>query len=145
MDKQDTLKTLLKKEGYRHTPARKAMLAILENETAPISAEELYLKVKNELPSVNLSTIYRSLDLFTCSGILNKVVYNDGKARYKIYNPHHQHHLICVGCNKTIYIDSCPFHMLEQRLEDETSFSITGHSLEITGYCPACQEQKPKE
>ncbi len=141
-DRNSDVKDLLKKEGYRNTPARRAIISLLKEATSPITAEDLFLLVKNFHGSINLSTIYRSLDLFTSKGILNKIVFNDGKARYELNRNDHRHHLICLGCNKTIPIDNCPLRLLENQMEKETEFSITGHNFEIYGYCSKCKGQK---
>jgi len=143
-DRNADIKDLLKKEGYRNTPARRAIISLLKEVTSPITAEDLFLLVKDLHGSINLSTIYRSLDLFTSKGILNKIVFNDGKARYELNRNDHRHHLVCLGCNKTIPISNCPLHLLENQVEKETEFSITGHSFEIYGYCSKCKGQKEK-
>ena len=106
----------------------------------PMTAEELHELANNILP-MNVSTVYRTLNTLTEKGILHRSVRQDGKAYYSLPKKDHYHRLVCDLCEKVIPIDTCPLSELEETLQANTGFRITGHSLEFTGLCPECAEK----
>jgi Fur family ferric uptake transcriptional regulator len=66
---------------------------------------------------------------------------DNNKAKYEmIHENEHCHHLICIGCTKIVKIEDCPFKELEKTLHNRTDFDVTGHKLEVYGYCPDCKK-----
>lgn len=132
---------ILKRKGMKNTKHRHAILLLLEQSEYPLTAEEIYISLKATTASINLSTVYRTLDAFVSKNLIFKSTVNDGKARYE-FNHHerrHKHHLFCVGCHKMISIDECPIGELQELLKKKIDFDITGHKLEIFGYCHNCK------
>lgn len=134
------IKELLKAKNLRVTKQRKQILQILEIENNPISAEEIYNKLKN-LSNMDLSTIYRNLNILEDKNILLKTTNIDGISYYQLNNDQHKHFVTCNICHKRFLIENCPIHELEDSIEKETGFKITGHNFEFTGICPACQKK----
>lgn len=127
------------KQGFKNTKARKAILTILEQASQIMSAEEIFLQVKEAHSSTNLSTVYRNLELLQEKGLLTKTILSDGKARYQLKKDKHQHHLICTNCCKRVAIENCPLQKIQQELQEKTQFDITEHRLELYGLCPDCK------
>ncbi|MCX7746834.1 MAG: transcriptional repressor [Clostridia bacterium] len=132
---------ILTKKGCKNTKSRKAVIHVLEKAEAPMSAEEIYLSVKGLGTSVNLSTVYRTLELMESKGLVNKSIMSEGKARYELSGEGHRHHLICTNCNKMVPIEVCPIEALEDKVGKKTNFEITGHKLEFYGVCPECKKE----
>ncbi|MDR3586106.1 MAG: transcriptional repressor [Desulfosporosinus sp.] len=133
-------KEVLKKEGVKSTRHRCAILELLEQSESPLTAEQLFIMLTEKNASINLSTVYRTLDTFTSKNLViksNRV--DDGKIRYELNQHEHKHHLFCVGCHKMISIEECPIGELQQALKKKMDFEVTGHKLEIYGYCHNCQ------
>jgi Fur family ferric uptake transcriptional regulator len=140
---EDEYKELMIKHGIKNTKQREMIYEILEESDNPVTAEDIFLKLKEGDEDINLSTVYRNLEMLCAKGIVSKSNFmNDDKARFELSGTVHKHHLICLKCNKMIKIDGCPLERLEKVLQDETSFDITGHKLEIYGYCPECKKSK---
>jgi len=125
-------------DGLKNTKQRAAILALLESSAEPVSAEDLYEKMKAEFPTLAVSTVYRNLERFTALGIIEKEVFPDGVLRF-LSAEKHGHYLICTVCSKKIKLGACPLAGLERRLEKDTGFEIDGHSLTIYGKCPNCR------
>lgn len=125
----------------KNTKQRGAILHFLENSPDPVSAEEIFVLLKPSFPQLALSTIYRNLERFTESGILQRINFEDGVIRYALAKGH-DHYLICTGCSKKIKLDDCPLSPLEMQLAHKTGFQIERHSLTIYGKCPDCQKKK---
>lgn len=138
------LNQTLKDKELRITKKRKLILEkIIENE-GPISAEKILDMVKEDKIKLDLSTIYRNLNLMEKKNLLLKNTNTDGISYYQINNHNHKHFITCISCNKKFIIDNCPINNIEKDLEDETGFVIKGHSFEFTGICPNCQEKLNK-
>lgn len=130
----------LKKNGLKNTKHRKMILNILEKSSQPISAEQLFQEMTQKNISINLSTIYRTLDTLSDKKLITKLnIREDNKTLFEFNRKIHRHHLICLGCKKILAIDSCPLAGYEKVLENETNYTIEGHNLDIYGYCPNCQ------
>ncbi len=125
-------------EGYRQTKQRKAILNVLENAEIPITAEDIYLKLKEKCIDISLSTIYRNLEMLCKEGLVVKsYVMNEDKARFAL--PDKKNYLICEKCGKIVIIDNCPFDKFKEELKEVHGFDITGHSVEVYGICPDCK------
>jgi len=133
-------KEKLNENGLKNTPQRLAILDIIANEKQPLSAEEILSKLNI---SVNLSTIYRTLDTMAQKNIISKLEI-DGVDRcvYEYNREGHRHYLICKGCKKIVAIYGCPLATYEKSLEQKTEYKIDEHKLFIYGYCPDCNRNK---
>jgi len=140
LDENIDYKEILKREGMKNTRHRNAILLLLEQSDHPVSAEELYISLREKTASINLSTVYRTLDTFVSKNLVIKATMDDGKARYELNHHEHKHHLFCVGCHKVISIEDCPMGELQESLKKKMDFEVTGHKLEIYGYCHNCKK-----
>jgi Fur family ferric uptake transcriptional regulator len=86
---------------------------------------------------MNLSTVYRTLDVFFDEAIISKSFLNQ-KLYYYYNQKDHHHYMICLNCHKMIEID-CHLEDLAYQVADEKQFKITHHDMTIYGYCKACQ------
>jgi Fur family ferric uptake transcriptional regulator len=140
---QKNYQEVLSREGIKSTKTRSAVLAILENADTPLTAEEIYLKLKEAKVSSWLSTVYRTLEILAEKNLIIKSsMIDEGKARYEMNRQEHFHHVICVNCRKMFSVGDCPLSDFEQNLKDKLNFNVTGHKLEIYGYCRDCKEVK---
>ena len=132
----------LKAHGLRSTKSRIAILEILGESKQPISAEEIYLKLKDNKDITNMSTVYRNLDTLEQKSIVTKLsLLNDDKMLYEYNSMGHRHYLVCSGCKKIVTVQDCPLISYEKTVEEETGFSIKGHKLYLYGYCKECNEK----
>ncbi len=132
--------------GLKHTKHRMEILDLLEKSSQPISAEEIFQEMKKNKILINMSTIYRTLDILEDKKILNKINISDSnKALYEYNSMLHTHHLICLGCKKILTISGCPLEGYEDVLAGETNYTIVGHKLDIYGYCPECLVKNRQE
>ncbi|UWG96223.1 transcriptional repressor [Dehalobacter sp. DCM] len=131
---------LLKNAGIKNTKHRSLIFELLEHATEPLTAEDIFISLKEKSASISLSTVYRALEKLTAGNLLLKsTLSDDGKARYELNNHEHKHYLICMKCNKHISIDECPMKDFEKLLESQENFDVIRHKLEIYGYCRDCK------
>jgi len=130
---------VLKNRNLKATKQRSAILEALENNKLPVTAEDLYNKLKEKGISISLSTIYRSLETLHKKGIVIKSNIPDySKAVFEYNNNEHRHHMICIKCHKMQPVTGCPLEEFEKYIESKFDFTVKGHNLEVYGYCSVC-------
>ncbi len=134
---------MLARVGLRNTRQRRMACAVLQEAEQPLSAETLYLRMRSEDAAVNLSTVYRLLEAFVEKGLVERTGTTDNaKVLYELASHVHHHHLRCLGCQRIAVVEGCPLEAYEKKLERETRFHVTGHRLELIGYCAACMGKR---
>jgi len=127
----------LKLHGQRLTDARQAMIRLFVKHAMPLSADQVHAKLAGT--TVNRTTVYRELAFLETQGVIRKVELGDRISRYEIVDESHHHHVVCTNCKRVEDVEAdADFETQEQKLAQKTGFSITGHSLEFFGVCPAC-------
>ena len=134
--------------GYRLTLGREAILEALSKEEGHLSAEDIYMKIHSKCPNVGLTTIYRTLDVLSDLGMVNKFDFGDERARYELAEGpkgiNHHHHLVCTECNRVIdYTDFIDeeielLNQTEKGLSQKYDFKITNHLIQFYGLCNTC-------
>lgn len=133
---------ILKNIGLKQTKPRLSVLEALHNAESPMTAEQIYRALPDN--SLSLSTVYRTLELFTEKGVTAKSnILDSGVFYYELTADQHRHCAICLSCKQMRYVQLCPVHELHI-----DHFTVTGHKLEIYGYCDQCtkmlRDQKEK-
>ncbi|HZG41249.1 MAG TPA: Fur family transcriptional regulator [Nodosilinea sp.] len=126
----------------RRTRNQEKILTALKGLNQPISAQDLYIDMRQEGISMGLATVYRSLDALKLEGAVQMRTLPSGEALYSLPQED-RHHLTCLQCGITIAIDECPVHSLEEDLHQAHQFKIFYHTLEFFGLCPQCQVALP--
>jgi Fur family ferric uptake transcriptional regulator len=133
----------LKRSGLKNTRCRAAILNILEQSDQPVSADSLFRELGEKNITVSFSTVYRTLEALENKNLVVKLaITGEDKAFYEYNRMGHRHYLICLGCKKILAIEHCPLKDYEEFLKKETAYAISGHKLDIYGYCPACQKNE---
>ena len=140
------LRAKLSERGYKMTPQRKEILGIFVERGGHMSAEDVYGVLRERESEIGLATVYRALDLLSELGILVRMDFGDGCARYELntVDPkiHHHHHLICLKCKKVIEFEEDLLEMLEAYIEKKSGFKIANHEVKFFGYCSECRAEE---
>ncbi|MBR6712592.1 MAG: transcriptional repressor [Selenomonadaceae bacterium] len=140
----EDLREKLSAGGYKMTPQRKEILKIFveHSEWHHMSAEDVYSILREKDSEIGLATVYRALDLLSELGILMRVDFGDGCARYELNTTdpkvHHHHHLICLKCKKVIEFEEDLLDELEADIAKKSGFQILNHEVKFFGYCSDC-------
>lgn len=128
----------------RKTKARNVIISILSRDKdKAFSVEELHQVCMMYL-QIDLSTVYRTMHTLAESGFVTKSMHPDGKAYFQLASQQgteHHHRIVCSKCKASADIAVCPLHHLEEQILSETGFTMTSHSIELTGLCPACKAE----
>jgi Fur family transcriptional regulator, ferric uptake regulator len=127
----------------RMTQQRKIIMEALKESTSHPSADEVYEIVRCKLPHISLATVYRNLVLLNEAGLVSKVEYGGKPKRFDGCVTTH-YHVRCLSCGK---IDDLKAELavdIRPAMRELSSYEITGHKLDLFGYCPACKAKRNK-
>ncbi|WAA13822.1 Fur family transcriptional regulator [Fervidibacillus halotolerans] len=145
----EKIKKQLHASSYKLTPQREATVRVLlENESDHLSAEDVYLLVKEKSPEIGLATVYRTLELLTELKIVDKINFGDGVSRYDLRQEgaaHFHHHLVCIECGSVEEIQEDLLEDVEVIVEKRWKFQVKDHRLTFHGICHRCQKEHEKE
>lgn len=130
----------LREQGYRLTPQRMLILSAIENSDNHISADEIYAQVVAKYPHVNISTVYRTLELLKRLGLITETDLGGVRVRYHPADKGHHHHLVCQECGAIIDLDESLLSSLKSTLLREYKFSADLRHLAIFGRCVNCKK-----
>lgn len=140
MNQPEDIVSNLSELGYRLTPQRIMIVSAIENSDNHISAEEIYAQVVAKYPNVNISTVYRTLELLKRLGLVTETDMAEGRVRYHPVGKGHHHHLICQECGAIIALDESLLSSLKSALLREYKFSADLRHLAILGRCVNCSK-----
>ncbi|MGB7378980.1 MAG: Fur family transcriptional regulator [Rivularia sp. (in: cyanobacteria)] len=124
-----------------HTRSQERILNLLKSIKQGISAQNLYVELRNSNQSMGLATVYRSLEALKLEGLVQVRTLTNGEALYSLVQQD-KHHLTCLQCGRSIPIEQCPVHQLETELETNQNFKIFYHTLEFFGLCNKCHAEQ---
>ncbi|AWI12761.1 MULTISPECIES: Fur family transcriptional regulator [Bacillaceae] len=141
----EKIKKMLHTSSYKLTPQREATVRVLlENEEDHLSAEDVYLLVKEKSPEIGLATVYRTLELLTELKVVDKINFGDGVSRYDLRKEgaaHFHHHLVCIECGSVEEIQEDLLDDVEAIVEEKWNFIVKDHRLTFHGICKNCQKK----
>ena len=139
----EVFREFLQQEGRRSAPEREAILAEVFAHHDHFDVEELIMRLRHKDLRISRASVYRTMPLLVASGLVQEVFFEDGHMHYEhIYGHEHHCHLRCLGCRQIIEFRSSAVAEVEKRIGQDHQFEITGHKLEIYGYCQDCQDKK---
>jgi len=134
------LKLRLRRQSYKVTGPRQAVLGLLRHHDHPLTIREIFQALGKD--ECDLATVYRSIRLMEKMGMVKRFDFGDGMARFELLDEGddgHHHHLVCTRCAEIVELHECSMKELEQRITTRNGFKSVSHKLEFFGICPACQ------
>lgn len=140
-DTEAILRRALEGSGQRFTEQRAAVFRFLRGTESHPTADEVFLRVRSDVPGISLATVYKSLETLVGCGLASKLTYGDGSARYDGRTDDH-HHVRCVECGRVVDLpDRVDADEVDRLQASAEGFRVTGVRLELTGFCPSCDPE----
>lgn len=139
MSKIENLAQHLKRAGFKMTPARLAVIEVLENQPEHLSHTQILEAGQKIYPKLSRATVYRTMDLLVELKLVRPLYLNDPTQRFVSAAGGH-HHLVCTNCSTIIEFDSCTVDQMVQELAQAHGFQIRNHLLEFQGLCQRCRK-----
>ncbi|MFZ5433629.1 MAG: Fur family transcriptional regulator [Calditrichota bacterium] len=124
-------------QGLKITPQRLEIFRELAASNEHPSAEQLYERIRERMPTMSLDTVYRSLATLSESGVVAKVEVLDERSRFDANTEHH-HHFVCVRCHKVVDFSWPGFDQLSVPDEVKKMGKVQQPYAEIRGVCGDC-------
>ena len=128
--------------GHRVTRQRALILDAVCAAAGHTTLGEIYLRVRRSDASIDRSTVYRALRLFSELGIVLAADTGRGEMLYEVGRPRPHHHLICRHCGAEQEVDDEGLRTLEQAMLDRHGFRLAIDHLVLPGLCAGCQRDR---
>ncbi len=119
--------------NLRMTGQRRVIAKVLSDADDHPDAEELYARAAAIDPKISLATVYRTVRLFSDSGIIETHDFRDGRARYETADEDHHDHLIDVTSGEIIEFVDEEIEALQKRIAEKLGYELVDHRLELYG------------
>jgi Fur family transcriptional regulator, ferric uptake regulator len=130
--------TRLRSAGLRSTVQRRAVLRALF-EAGHATVDQLAAEVQRTRPDVNLSTIYRTLEVLDDAGLVTHAHLHHGSPTYHSVDEEPHVHLVCTGCGGIGQQPITVAETLAERLHESVGFTLDVSHLAVHGLCAACR------
>jgi len=133
----DAVLELLRGHGLRMTPQRRAIGAEIMSTEGHISPTEVARRVRERVPGVNPSTIYRTLDLLEGLGVLTHAHLESGAEYHRSAEGEHVH-LVCSRCGSEDSLSMSEAEELKLLVARHSGFVPDLTHFAISGLCAGC-------
>ncbi|MGH7968295.1 MAG: Fur family transcriptional regulator [Limisphaerales bacterium] len=129
----ERLSERLTTSGFRFTPQREHVYSVLVRKRDHPTAEEVFIRAKQEIPDISMATVYNCLDALVKCGLVRQVTLERGAARF-CPNMREHCHFYCDACESVfdIGLPAPPGVPLPK------GFRAQRYDVTIHGFCPAC-------
>jgi Fur family transcriptional regulator, ferric uptake regulator len=131
----------LQRGGFNRGGARDAVIDLLGEQQCALSAAQIETRLRGEGRPIARASIYRTLDLLVERGLAERVLVDQGEARFEPLEPsgEHHHHLFCGQCGRLIPFDDPGLERAINKLEDRLGVVVDSHDVLLRGACGQCR------
>ena len=134
----------LRRNDYRITPQRLAVLRVLAASEDHPSVEGVYEAVSREFPTTSVATVYKTVHLLKQLDEVLELGFPDGSNRYDGNKPFPHPHVICLRCQKILDPELGSLEDMRAEVSQETGFEMLTHRLDFFGLCPECRSEEDR-
>ena len=131
----------LRTSGFRFTPQREQVYAVLLQKRDHPTAEEVFIRAKRDRPDISMATVYNCLDALVKCGLARQVTVDRGATRF-CPNMREHCHFYCDNCENVFDIDLPDIGAAGIPLP--RGFKPARFEIAIHGACPRCGGKKPE-
>lgn len=129
----DTITSRCRDRGVQMTPHRQIIAEVLEGSDDHPDVEELHQRAQARDPEISIASVYSTVKLFEEAGILDKLEFGDGRARYEDAERDHHDHLIDMNSGQVIEFVDPDIEALQEKIAAKLGYRLMGHRLELYG------------
>lgn len=130
-----SIEAICQEKGLKMTDQRKVIAKVIFESDDHPNVEEVYNRAAKIDKNISLATVYRTVNLLEGYGIIEKLDFQDGKARYeqKIAIDSHHHHLIDLETGKVIEFQDDELEEIKVKIAKKLGYKLVDHRLELFG------------
>jgi Fur family transcriptional regulator, ferric uptake regulator len=136
-DESEDLRSKLRGSGYRLTPQRELILDAVDT-LGHATPDEVLAEVRKSSSALNISTVYRTLEVLEQLGLVRHAHLSDRAPTYHSIRDHEHFHLVCRNCHKVISVGPDVLKPLLARLDADFAFTADVGHLTVFGTCKDC-------
>jgi Fur family ferric uptake transcriptional regulator len=129
----ETIVARCEAKGLRMTEQRRIVARVIGAAEDHPDVEELYTRASAIDPRISIATVYRTVKLFEEAGILERLEFGDGRARYEDAERDHHDHMIDMNSGEVIEFVDPDIEALQQKIAERLGYKLVGHRLELYG------------
>ena len=138
MERAKDIIAKFRNKGLKITPQRIAIFKSLGNRSGHPSAEDVYRQIRQDYPSISLTTVYKTLQTLCEMGELSEIHVCKERVFYDpISEPHH--HMICLKCSRIQNIPASCVRGLKMLRRPKSKFHVINYQVRFGGYCGRCK------
>ena len=130
---RDTIIERCEANGLRMTEQRRIIARVLEDSDDHPDVEQLYARASAVDSGISIATVYRTVKLFEEAGILDRLEFGDGRARYEDAERDHHDHLIDMNSGDVIEFVDPEIEVLQEKIAAKLGYELRGHRMELFG------------
>ncbi|MGX2995646.1 Fur family transcriptional regulator [Streptomyces sp. JNUCC 64] len=134
----------LRSRGYRLTPQRQLVLEAVDA-LEHATPDDILCEVRKTASGVNVSTVYRTLELLEELGLVSHAHLGHGAPTYHLAARHHHLHLVCRDCSGVTEADDTVADEFTAKLRDAFDFDTDMKHFAIFGRCGDCRRAAPAD
>jgi len=128
-----SIEKLCLEKGLRMTEQRRIIARVMSDAVDHPDAESVYRRVSRIDRKISLATVYRTLRLFSETGIVETHDFRDGRSRYEVTDNDHHDHLIDLSTGDVIEFVDEEIERLQERIARKLGYELVDHRLELYG------------
>jgi Fur family ferric uptake transcriptional regulator len=138
---ESSARNALRDAGHRAGGAREAVVGLLGRQSCCLSAQQIADRLRKSGDDIGIASVYRALDLLHELGLVQRVEFGEGGARYEPVIPggEHHHHAVCELCGRVTPFEDEGLERQLEHLAGRLKHSMRGHDLVIRGTCSHCR------
>ncbi len=130
---RDSITERCETKGLRMTSQRRVIAAVLDKSRDHPDVEEIYTRAVKVDSAISMATVYRTVKLFEEVGILERLEFGDGRARYEDADRDHHDHLFDLRSGKVIEFVDPELETLQEKIARRLGYKLRGHRMELFG------------
>jgi Fur family transcriptional regulator, ferric uptake regulator len=136
------LKVALRQRGMRMTPQRQLILDVVASVNGHFAADAVHQQVVRVFADVNISTVYRTLEVLEELGLVRHTHFHDGVAQYERTDLIRHQHMVCSRCGADAELDLDVLQPLAEELQRRYGFEADLAHSAIIGVCRHCVAER---
>jgi Fur family ferric uptake transcriptional regulator len=129
----------LRTRGFRITPQREMIIEAIAHQDNHINAEEIFALIQKRTQSMNIATVYRTLELLVEQGLASRIDLGEGRVIYATYQHGPHVHLVCRQCGQVLDANQDLLSTLNHQIQLDYRFAADLQHISVLGLCSECQ------
>lgn len=136
----ERFRNFIRDSGLKSTRQRDEIANWFFGHKGHLSADQIYRQMKEVVPGIGFSTVYRTMKLLVEAGLVCERHFGDGEALYEKVSGHHDH-CICTNCGRIAEFEDDAIEALQNQVAEKQGFLLVSHKMELYGICAQCRAE----